>query len=52
MRWPDEVDRNVDLVERFTPPTDLAELPRMTAGIYRAEDEDLGLDGSSQPMPR
>jgi aryl-alcohol dehydrogenase-like predicted oxidoreductase len=52
MRWPEEVDRNVDLAERFTPPTDLADLPRMTAGIYRAEDEDAAQHGSSQPMPR
>ncbi|MGI8868455.1 MAG: aldo/keto reductase [Mycobacteriales bacterium] len=38
MRWPDEVDRNVDLVESFHPDFDLAELPRLTAGIYAAED--------------
>ena len=42
MRWPHEVDRNVDLVERFSPPTDFANLPRLTAGIYRLEDEDAG----------
>ena len=52
MRWPDEVDRNVDLVERFTPPTDLAALPRMTAGIYRAEDEDAAMREPGRPMPR
>jgi aryl-alcohol dehydrogenase-like predicted oxidoreductase len=40
MRWPHEVDRNVDLVEAFTPPADMAEMPRLTAGIYRAEDEE------------
>ena len=40
MRWPAEVDRNVDLVEAFDPPTDFAELPRLTAGIYRVEDEE------------
>jgi aryl-alcohol dehydrogenase-like predicted oxidoreductase len=38
MRWPDEVKRNVALVEGFRPEFDLAQLPRMTAGIYRAED--------------
>ncbi len=40
MRWPAEVDRNVDLVEQFTPPTDFADLPRLTAGIYRVEDQE------------
>jgi predicted aldo/keto reductase-like oxidoreductase len=38
MRWPDEVERNVALVEAFEPPLDVAEMPRMTIGIYRAED--------------
>jgi len=27
MRWPEEVDRNVALVEQFRPPTDMADLP-------------------------
>lgn len=40
MRWPDEVDRNASLVENFVPPTDIADLPRLTAGIYRAEDSE------------
>lgn len=40
MRWPDEVDRNVELAERFTPPYDLAELPRMTAHVYQAQDRE------------
>lgn len=38
MRWPAEVERNVALVESFEPPLDVADLPRLTAGIYRAED--------------
>jgi aryl-alcohol dehydrogenase-like predicted oxidoreductase len=38
MRWPDEVDRNVELVESFDPDYDLAEMPRMTAHVYQAED--------------
>jgi aryl-alcohol dehydrogenase-like predicted oxidoreductase len=42
MRWPDEVDRNVELAESFAPPVDMAEVPRLTAGIYRAEDEEAG----------
>jgi predicted aldo/keto reductase-like oxidoreductase len=43
MRWPDEVDRNVDLVEGFSPSTDFADLPRLTAGIYRVQDEEAQL---------
>lgn len=38
MRWPSEVDLNVDMVEQFDPPFDFAELPRMTAHVYEAED--------------
>jgi aryl-alcohol dehydrogenase-like predicted oxidoreductase len=40
MRWPEEVDRNVALVEGFTPEFDFAELPRMTAHVYEAEDKE------------
>ena len=43
MRWPHEVDQNVALVESFTPPFDAADLPRLTAGIYRTADEEAGL---------
>ncbi len=39
MRWPEEVERNVALVNSFMPPFDVAELPRLTAHIYRSEDE-------------
>ncbi len=42
MRWPEEVDRNVALVEQFRPPTDMADLPRLTAGIYHIEDQQVG----------
>ncbi|HVX42391.1 MAG TPA: aldo/keto reductase [Mycobacteriales bacterium] len=38
MRWPEEVARNVELVESFSPDFDLAELPRMTATVYQAQD--------------
>lgn len=41
MRWPDEVDRNVSLAEGFAPPFDAADLPRLTAGIYKAEDAEM-----------
>ena len=49
MRWPEEVDRNVDLAERFTPPTDLADLPRMTAGIYKVEDDEASRECGTIP---
>ena len=39
MRWPEEVARNVRWVESFKPPFDMAELPRMTAAIYKTDDE-------------
>ena len=41
MRWPEEVEKNVRLVEDFEPPLDVAALPRLTAGIYEAEDAEL-----------
>ncbi len=40
MRWPEEVERNVALVEGFHPEFDFAELPRMTAHVYEAEDKE------------
>ncbi len=43
MRFPQEVARNVRLVEEFRPSLDMAALPRLTAGIYRTEDEAAGL---------
>lgn len=38
MRWPHEVDLNIDLAENFHPEFDLAAMPRMTAHVYQAED--------------
>jgi hypothetical protein len=38
MRWPEEVEKNVRLVEEFEPPLDVAALPRLMAGIYEVED--------------
>ncbi len=38
MRWPEEVERNVRLIEDFEPPLDVSQLPRLTAGIYKAQD--------------
>jgi predicted aldo/keto reductase-like oxidoreductase len=43
MRWPEEVEKNIAVVSSFEPPFDMAELPRMTAHIYRTEDEMAGL---------
>jgi aryl-alcohol dehydrogenase-like predicted oxidoreductase len=40
MRWPHEVDRNVDIVASFQAPLDFADIPRMTAGIYEAQDSE------------
>jgi aryl-alcohol dehydrogenase-like predicted oxidoreductase len=39
MRWPAEVAANVAMVESFRPTFDMAELPRMTATIYKTEDQ-------------
>ena len=38
MRWPEEVEENVRLVEGFTPPIDFATMPRLTFEVYKAED--------------
>ena len=40
MRWPAEVEKNVKLVESFNPPVDISKLPRLTAGIYKAQDSE------------
>jgi aryl-alcohol dehydrogenase-like predicted oxidoreductase len=40
-RWPHEVDRNVRLVESFTPPLDLSTVPLRTAEIYKEEDRQV-----------
>ncbi len=44
MRWPEEVERNVRLVEAFEPPLDVSAVPRLTAGVYGAEDAEAGGD--------
>lgn len=38
MRWNDEVDRNLAIVENWTPSLDIAKLPRLTFQVYAAED--------------
>lgn len=39
MRWPDEVDQNVALLDGWHPPQDLAAMPRVTFKVY--EDTDV-----------
>ena len=39
MRWPEEVAANVAIAETFETPFDMARLPRLTAAIYKTEDE-------------
>jgi predicted aldo/keto reductase-like oxidoreductase len=41
MRWPEEVDQNVKLVNSFEPTFDVSQLPRLTAGIYKAQDAEM-----------
>ncbi|MCJ7548124.1 MAG: aldo/keto reductase [Anaerolineae bacterium] len=43
MRWPDEVRKNVALASAFERTFDMADLPRMTAHIYKTHDEMEGL---------
>lgn len=38
MRWPHEVDRNMQLLADFEPPFDMADIPRWTAEIYKTDD--------------
>jgi aryl-alcohol dehydrogenase-like predicted oxidoreductase len=47
MRWPGEVEKNVAVASGFEPTFDVAELPRMTAHIYRTEDEMAGIERES-----
>ena len=37
-RWPEEVKKNIALVEGWEPPTDFAAMPRLTFEVYKAED--------------
>ncbi len=42
MRWPAEVDRNARFLEAFEPRLDVSTVPRLTAGIYGAQDAESG----------
>lgn len=46
MRWPEEVEKNVRLVDRFEPPLDVADLPRGTNKVYDAQDAETAKSGS------
>jgi len=35
MRWPEEVERNVTAIAGWTPPVDVANLPRWTFEVYK-----------------
>lgn len=37
-RWPEEVLNNIVLIDGWEPPTDFAEMPRLTFKVYEAED--------------
>ena len=39
MRWPSEVERNIQLLEGWEPAVDFASMPRLTFEVYKAEDE-------------
>jgi aryl-alcohol dehydrogenase-like predicted oxidoreductase len=38
MRWPEEVDRNVNLIANWVPAIGFAQIPRLTFEVYNAED--------------
>ena len=38
MRWPHEVAQNLERIRNWEPAVDLAEMPRVTFGVYQAED--------------
>jgi predicted aldo/keto reductase-like oxidoreductase len=41
MRWSEEVEKNVRLLDSFEAPLDISQLPRLTAGIYKAQDDEM-----------
>jgi aryl-alcohol dehydrogenase-like predicted oxidoreductase len=46
MRWPHEVEQNLKLLDNWEPAADLADMPRVTFGVYQAEDASLAADSS------
>lgn len=41
MRWPREVEQNMQIVAGWTPPIDFATMPRLTVEVYKADDAQL-----------
>ena len=39
MRWPHEVAQNIGRLDGWSPPTGIADMPRVTFGLCRAKDE-------------
>ena len=42
MRWPQEVEQNAALAERWKPPIDFATMPRLTKEVYQSDDAQEG----------
>ena len=40
MRWPHEVEQNIKLIDNWEPNVDIADIPRVTFGVYQADDAD------------
>ena len=40
MRWPHEVEQNIKLIDHWEPKVDIADIPRVTFGVYQADDAD------------
>ena len=38
MRWPLEVEQNLELIKHWEPTVNMADMPRVTFGVYQAED--------------
>lgn len=38
VRWPHEVEKNLEVVRNWVPPVDFATMPRLTFEVYKAED--------------
>ncbi len=46
MRWPEEVEDNIRLMEAFEARLDVSTVPRLTAGIYGSEDAEADREAS------
>lgn len=41
MRWPEEVDRNIEIVKNWHPEIDFASIPRLTGEMFKSDDAAL-----------